>query len=179
MRRAKKNRIRRIKKAILFSTVMMCFSVAVYSSQIKRVSVDYLGDVVTFKTMAKTVAQAFEEKNIIISEGLVVSKDLNSNLSKENNISIDAPKILAMIEEEKEAQPVVNTNEDIVADKIEEPKTEEVKPEVKEEIKVEKKEAVKPEVTPVKIEKTEPKQEVRNKINEVKRELTENEKKMK
>lgn len=129
MKRAKKNRIRRIKKAILFSTVMMCFSFAVYSSQIKRVSVDYLGDVVTFKTMAKTVAQAFEEKNIIISEGLIVSKDLNSNLSKENKISIDAPKILAMIEEEKEVQSVINTNEAVKVDSIEETKAEEKKEE--------------------------------------------------
>ena len=77
MKRAKKNKIKRIKKAIFFSTVMMCFSIAVYSSQVKKVSVDYLGDVVTFKTMAKTVAEAFEEKNIIISEELVVSTDLN------------------------------------------------------------------------------------------------------
>ena len=121
MRRAKKNRIRRIKKAILFSTVMMCFSIAVYSSQIKMVSVDYLGDIVTFKTMAKTVAQAFEEKNIIISDDLVVSMDLYANLKKDNKISIDAPKVLAMIEQEK----VVETSVDILTTDIDNKTTEE------------------------------------------------------
>jgi len=137
MRRAKKNKIRRIKKAIFFSTVMMCFSVAVYSSQIKKVSVDYLGDVVTFKTMATTVAQAFEEKNIIVSEGLVVSIDLNANLGKENTISIDAPKILAMVEEEKDVETLATSN-----DKIEEPKQEEKKEVVEEPKQEEKKEVV-------------------------------------
>jgi 3D (Asp-Asp-Asp) domain-containing protein/tellurite resistance protein len=133
MKRAKKNKIRRIKKAILFSTVMMCFSVAVYSSQIKRVSVDYLGDIVTFKTMAKTVAQAFQEKNIIISEDLVVSMELNTELAKENTISIDAPKILAMLEEEKTVETVAEVDKQIdetsETSKKEDPKEEESKKE--------------------------------------------------
>lgn len=145
MRRAKKNKIRRVKKAILFSTVMMCFSVAVYSSQIKKVSVDYLGDVITFKTMAKTVEQAFQEKNIIISEELVVSTDLTSSLEKENKISIDAPKILAMIEEEKEVETMATTNENSAQDSLKENVVEEVKKEIEKEEKIEVKEEPKKE----------------------------------
>ena len=50
------------------------------------------------------LAQAFEEKGIIITNGLVVSKALNEQLDKKNVIAIDAPLILAQIEEEKSVQ---------------------------------------------------------------------------
>jgi len=153
MKRAKRNKIKRIKKAISFSILMMCFSIAVYSSQVKRVSVDYLGDIITFKTMATTVAQAFEEKNIIISDGLVVSKDLNSNLGKDNKISIDAPKVLAMVEEEKEevAVPVISDN---IEEKNDEIKTEEVETENKIEEKNEEPKKEEPKKEKVKKEET-------------------------
>ena len=65
---------------------MAVFSFLVYRIQLKEVQVDYLGDIVNFKTMAKTVAQAFEEKGIIITDGLVVSQALNATLQKTKNI---------------------------------------------------------------------------------------------
>lgn len=101
MKRAKKKKIKRIFKSAFFAVVMAVFSFLVYRIQLKEVQVDYLGDIVNFKTMAKTVAQAFEEKGIIITDGLVVSQALNATLQKTNVISIDAPLILAQIEEEK------------------------------------------------------------------------------
>jgi uncharacterized protein YabE (DUF348 family) len=104
MKRAKKKKIKRIFKSAFFAVVMAVFSFLVYRIQLKEVQVDYLGDIVNFKTMAKTVSQAFEEKGIIITDGLVVSQALNATLQKTNVISIDAPLILAQIEEEKIAQ---------------------------------------------------------------------------
>ncbi|MBE5813347.1 MAG: hypothetical protein E7314_06850 [Clostridiales bacterium] len=117
MKRAKKKKIKRIFKSAFFAVIMAVFSFLVYRIQLKDVQVDYLGDIVNFKTMAKTVAQAFEEKGIIITDGLVVSKALNSQLQKTNVISIDAPLILAQIEEEKIAQQAKEENvEDSVLD---------------------------------------------------------------
>ena len=115
MRRAKKRRIKRIYRATFFTMIMAIFSILVYTVQLKEVQVDYLGNIVTFRTMAKTVAQAFDEKGIIITNGLVVSKELNSTLEKNNVISIDAPLILAQIEEEKKAEQAkqeINTEEE-------------------------------------------------------------------
>ena len=108
MKRAKKKKIKRIFKSAFFAIVMAVFSFLVYRIQLKEVQVYYLGDIVNFKTMAKTVAQAFEEKGIIITDGLVVSKALNSNLAKTNVISIDAPLILAQIEAEKSVEDGVH-----------------------------------------------------------------------
>jgi len=140
MKRAKKKRIKRIFKATFFAVVMTVFSFLVYRTQLKEVQVDYLGNLVTFKTMAKTVAQAFEEKGIIITNGLVVSKALNEQLDKKNVISIDAPLILAQIEEEKMAQEtLIEEKEDV--------KTEEKPVEKKEEVKVEQKKEAKKEIT--------------------------------
>lgn len=148
MKKAKKKKIKRIFKATFFAMVMTIFSFLVYKTQLKEVQVDYLGNIVTFKTMARTVAQAFEEKDIIITNGLTVSKGLNEKLSKNNVISIDAPLILAMTDEKE-----ISNNVEV---KVEEPK-EEIKEEVKEEIKEEPK---KEEVKKVKEEiKTEPKKE--------------------
>lgn len=107
MKRAKKKKLKRIFKSIFLAIVMTVLSAFVYIIQLKEVQVDYLGNIVTFKTMAKTVSQAFEEKGIIITNGLVVSKALNEQLQKRNVISIDAPLILAQIEEEKKAQETV------------------------------------------------------------------------
>jgi len=108
MKRAKKKKLKRIFKSIFLAIVMTVLAAFVYIIQLKEVQVDYLGNVVTFKTMAKTVSQAFEEKGIIITNGLVVSKALNEQLQKRNVISIDAPLILAQIEEEKKAQETVS-----------------------------------------------------------------------
>lgn len=107
MKRAKKKKLKRIFKSIFLAIVMTVLSAFVYIIQLKEVQVDYLGNIVTFKTMAKTVSQAFEEKGIIITNGLVVSKALNEQLQKRNVISIDVPLILAQIEEEKKAQETV------------------------------------------------------------------------
>ncbi|MBQ7668157.1 MAG: ubiquitin-like domain-containing protein, partial [Clostridia bacterium] len=117
MKRAKRNRIKRTRRAMLLSSIMIFVAVAVYTSLLKQVSVDYLGDIITFKTMARTVSEAFKEKNIIISEDLVVSKDLGAALKKENKISIDAPKILAMIDEENKLETAV----DAISETVEEP----------------------------------------------------------
>lgn len=108
MKRTKKRKIKRIFKATFFTTVMMLFSFCMYKIQLKEVQVNYLGNIVTFKTMAKTVAQAFEEKDIIITSGLVVSTPLNEKLGRNNIISIDAPLILAQIEEEKKVEDVAD-----------------------------------------------------------------------
>lgn len=143
MRRAKKKKIKRIVKATFFAVVMTVFSFLVYRVQLKEVQVDYLGNIVTFKTMAKTVAQAFEEKDILITNGLVVSKALNSQLEKTNIISIDAPLILAQIEEEKAAQENIKeepkVEETSVGDGDLETPTKETKTEVKTETKKENK----------------------------------------
>lgn len=130
MKRAKRKKIKRIFKATFYAVIMAIFSCLVYITQLKEVQVDYLGNIVTFKTMAKTVSQAFEEKGIIITNGLVVSKALNEQLAKKNVISIDAPLILAEIEKEKAAQEisekeVAKVGEDIKEEiKIEETKKE-------------------------------------------------------
>ena len=134
MKRAKKKKIKRIFKSAFFAVVMAVFSFLVYRIQLKEVQVDYLGDIVNFKTMAKTVAQAFEEKGIIITDGLVVSQALNATLQKTNVISIDAPLILAQIEEEKIAQQAKeeNVEDSVLGINVEEPileKKEEVKKE--------------------------------------------------
>lgn len=134
MKRTKKRKIKRICRATFFSVVMMLFSFCMYRIQLKEVQVNYLGDIVTFKTMAKTVAQAFEEKDIIITNGLVVSKPLNEMLGKNNIISIDAPLILAQIEEEKIAQEAKEKEEVIVEEKESD---ESIKTEIKEELKKE------------------------------------------
>lgn len=141
MKRAKKKKIKRIFKSAFFAVVMAVFSFLVYRIQLKEVQVDYLGDIVNFKTMAKTVAQAFEEKGIIITDGLVVSQALNATLQKTNVISIDAPLILAQIEEEKIAQQAKEENVEVTEEKTEE------KQEVVEVVKTEKKEEPKKETT--------------------------------
>ena len=141
MRKAKKRKIKRICKATFFATVMMLFSFCIYRVQLKEVQVDYLGNIVTFKTMAKTVAQAFEEKDIIITNGLVVSMPLNEMLGKTNVISIDAPLILAQIEEEKKmvdgTSDIQAGKEDNVEDDASSIQTEEKKEEKKVETKKE------------------------------------------
>lgn len=136
MKKAKKKKIKRIFKATFFAMVMTIFSFLVYKTQLKEVQVDYLGNIVTFKTMARTVAQAFEEKDIIITSGLTVSKGLNEKLAKNNIISIDAPLVLAMTDEKEIANNIeVKVEVEEPKEEIkEEPKKEEVKP-VKEEIK--------------------------------------------
>lgn len=123
LRRAKRKRIKRIIKASFFALVMTAFSATLYLSTVKNVKVNYLGNEIVFKTMAKTVKDAFAEKSIIISDGLVVSKDLDAKLSRNEKIFIDAPAVLAMAEPVKEVMNVTETKQEEV--KIEEPVKEE------------------------------------------------------
>lgn len=108
-KRSRKKRMKRIAKAAGFAFAMTVFSAAVYVTQIKEVNVNYLGENISFRTMASTVSDALKEKNIEIKEGENISADLYSKLGKSNNIVIEKPVVLAM------AEPV-----------IEEPKVEEI-----------------------------------------------------
>lgn len=132
-KRSKKKRMKRIVKATGFAFAMAIFSATVYVTQIKEVNVNYLGESISFRTMASTVSDALKEKNIEIKDGENVSADLYSKLGKSNNIVIEKPVVLAM------AEPVVE------APIVEEPKVEEpvetapVVEEPKKEVVVEKK----------------------------------------
>ena len=132
-KRSRKKRMKRIVKAGSFALAMAIFSATVYVTQIKEVNVNYLGENISFRTMASTVSDALKEKNIEIKEGENISADLYSKLGKNNNIVIEKPVILAM------AEPVVEVP------KVEEPKVEEpvtpvpVVEEPKKEVVVEKK----------------------------------------
>lgn len=108
-KRSKKKRMKRIMKAVGFAFAMTVFSAAVYVTQIKEVNVNYLGQNISFKTMASTVNDALKEKNIEIKEGENISTDIYSRLGKSNNIVIEKPVVLAM------AEPVA------VEPKVEEP----------------------------------------------------------
>lgn len=115
-RHDKKKRTKRIIRATLFALAMTAFSATIYTTQLKNVSVNYLGESVTFKTFAGTISAALEEQNIDINEDDEVSTDINNKLRKNNHISImKKPVILAM------AEPIVQ-----------EPKQEEVKPVIEE-----------------------------------------------
>lgn len=128
-KRSKKKRLKRIIKATSFAIAMTAFSAAVYATQLKEVNINYLGDNISFKTLAGTVAGALKEQNIELKEGENLSTSLDSKLYRNNMITIDKPVIIAM------AEPVVESTEDVTnveetkePVKVEEPKKEEVKP---------------------------------------------------
>ena len=121
--------MKRIAKAAGFAFAMAIFSATVYVTQIKEVNVNYLGESISFRTMASTVSDALKEKNIEIKEGENVSADLYSKLGKSNNIVIEKPVVLAMAEQAVEVQKVEEPKvEEPVAPApvVEEPKKEEV-----------------------------------------------------
>ncbi len=130
-KRSKKKRLKRIIKATSFAIAMTAFSAAVYATQLKEVNINYLGDNISFKTLAGTVAGALKEQNIELKEGENLSTSLDSKLYRNNMITIDKPVIIAM------AEPAVESTEDVTnveetkepePVKVEEPKKEEVKP---------------------------------------------------
>lgn len=128
-KRSKKKRLKRIIKATSFAIAMTAFSAAIYATQLKEVNINYLGDNISFKTLAGTVAGALKEKNIELKDGENLSASLDSKLYRSNMITIDKPVIVAM------AEPIVEEN--VVTESIEEPKVEEIKKveEPKEEVK--------------------------------------------
>jgi len=142
-KRSRKKRMKRIVKAAGFAFAMTIFSAAVYVTQIKEVNVNYLGENISFRTMASTVSDALKEKNIEIKDGENISTDLYSKLGKSNNIVIEKPVVLAMAEPVKEALLVEDQKVEETAEPapvIEEPKKEvvlEKEPEVVKEDKIE------------------------------------------
>ena len=60
-KRSKKKRLKRIIKAASFAIAMTAFSAAVYATQLKEVSINYLGENISFKTVASTVSEALKE----------------------------------------------------------------------------------------------------------------------
>ena len=132
-KRSKKKRLKRIIKAASFALAMTAFSAAVYATQLKEVSINYLGENISFKTVASTVSEALREQKIELKDGENLSASLDSRLLRSNNITIDKPIIIAMAEPEK-VEAVANTaieekiEKAIEETKVEEPKKEEEKP---------------------------------------------------
>lgn len=129
-KRSKKKRLKRIVKAASFAIAMTAFSAAIYATELKEVSINYLGQDISFKTVASTVSDALKEQNIELNDGENLSTALDSKLLRSNKITIDKPIIVAMAEPEK-VEPVVEDKvEEKVEKPIEEPKLEEAKKEV-------------------------------------------------
>ena len=131
-KRSKKKRLKRIIKATSFAIAMTAFSAAIYATQLKEVNINYLGNNISFKTLASTVSGALKEQNIELKDGENVSASLDSRLFRSNMITIDKPVIVALAEPVVEDKPVVDevVEEPKVEEtvKVEEPKKEEVKP---------------------------------------------------
>ena len=132
-KRSKKKRLKRIIKATSFAIAMTAFSAAIYATQLKEVNINYLGNNISFKTLAGTVSGALKEQNIELKDGENVSTSLDSKLFRSNMITIDKPVIVAL------AEPVAEDNS-VANEVIEEPKIEET-------VEVAKKEEVKPKAT--------------------------------
>ena len=132
-KRSKKKRLKRIIKATSFAIAMTAFSAAIYATQLKEVNINYLGNNISFKTLAGTVSGALKEQNIELKDGENVSTSLDSKLFRSNMITIDKPVIVAL------AEPVAEDNS-VANEVIEEPKIEEP-------VEVAKKEEVKPKAT--------------------------------
>lgn len=134
-KRSKKKRLKRIIKAASFALAMTAFSAAIYATQLKEVSINYLGENISFKTVASTVSEALKEQNIELKEGENLSIGLDTRLFRNNKIIIDKPVIIAMAEPQK-LEPVVEekievkVEEQIDTLKIEEVKKVEEKPKV-------------------------------------------------
>jgi len=100
-KRARKKRAKRIIKATCFALAMATFSAAIYGMQLKEVNINYLGENISFKTLASTVSDALKEKNIEVGETQEISTDMFGKLGKSNIISItEKPVVLAMAEVE-------------------------------------------------------------------------------
>jgi len=100
-KRARKKRAKRIIKATCFALAMATFSTAIYAMQLKEVNINYLGENISFKTLASTVSDALKEKNIEVGETQEISTDMFGKLGKSNIISItEKPVVLAMAEVE-------------------------------------------------------------------------------
>lgn len=107
-RRARKKRTKRIAKATCFALAMATFSAAIYAMQLKEVNINYLGENISFKTLAGTVSEALKEQNIEIGDNQEISADIGSKLTKNNLFTItEKPVVLAMAEPEPEPEPVV------------------------------------------------------------------------
>lgn len=124
-KRSKKKRLKRIIKAASFAIAMTAFSAGIYATQLKEVSINYLGENISFKTVASTVSDALKEQKIELKDGENLSTSLDSKLFRSNKIIIDKPVVIAMAEPEK-TEIVV---EEKVENPIEEIKVEEVKKE--------------------------------------------------
>lgn len=144
-KRSRKKRMKRIVKATGFAFAMAIFSATIYIAQIKEVNVNYLGQNISFRTMASTVSDALKEKNIEIKDDENISTDIYSKLGKSNNIVIDKPIIFAMKEEIVEAPKIVEQIEEVVP--IEEVSAQEEKVVIEPEVTREEKKESKPSKT--------------------------------
>ena len=95
-KRSKKKRLKRIIKATSFAIAMTAFSAAIYATQLKEVNINYLGNNISFKTLASTVSGALKEQNIELKDGENVSASLDSRLFRSNMITIHKPDIVAL-----------------------------------------------------------------------------------
>jgi len=126
-RRARKKRTKRIAKAACFALAMATFSAAVYSMQLKEVNINYLGENISFKTLAGTVAEALKEQNIEVGDNREISTDMAGKLGKSNLFSItEKPVVLAAVVSEAD-----NVPETVLVEEVKETVTEQVN-EVKE-----------------------------------------------
>jgi len=128
-KRARKKRTKRIAKASCFALAMATFSAAVYGMQLKEVNINYLGENISFKTLASTVSDALKEQNIEVLDNHEISTDISKKLEKNNLFSItEKPVVLAAV------VPEVIVPEVKEEPKEPEVKVEEPKVEVKEEV---------------------------------------------
>jgi len=135
-RRARKKRAKRIVKASCFALAMATFSAAIYAMQLKEVNINYLGENISFKTLASTVSDALKEQNIEVLDGQEISTDIYSKLEKNNLFSItEKPVVLAKVEPEPEKVLEAPT----VEEPKEEVKVEETKVEVEKKVETPKK----------------------------------------
>ena len=124
-RRARKKRTKRIAKATCFALAMATFSAAIYGMQLKEVNINYLGENISFKTLASTVSDALKEQNIEVMDNQEISTDMYSKLERNNLFSItEKPVVLAMAEPEKvpEVVETVVPEVKVEEEKVEEPK---------------------------------------------------------
>lgn len=124
-KRARKKRAQRVIKATCFALAMATFSAAIYSMQLKEVNINYLGEDISFKTLATTVSEALKEQKINIEDNQEISTDVFGKLGKNNIFSIiEKPVVLAMAEPVKEIEPVVEEEKEVKVE-VEEKKEEE------------------------------------------------------
>ena len=106
-KRAKKQRAKRILKATSFALAVAAFSVAIYTAQLKKVSINYHGENMSFRTFASTVREALKEQNIDVKDTEELSTDINGKLDRNNIFTIvEKPVVLAMVAPVVEEVPV-------------------------------------------------------------------------